>query len=250
MARQDSEPKRQRRERGSINPDDIVAGAFELAEQVTLDNLSMPMLGKHLGVGVTSIYWYFRKKDDLLNEMTDRAVREHLMSVEFPEVTGWRDMLATYARTMRATFLANPILIDLILIRSTLSPKHGQIGAQQIEQVVAGLVAAGLPLADAYDTFSAVQLHVRGFVVLARLGDKARDADPNSHAYYEDLEITPENTPLLAEATALGNTGGVPDDRNFEYGLECILDHAAARLDATAGSAKRTTRRRTKSAGA
>lgn len=54
--------QRRRRERGSINPDDIVSGAFELAEQVSIDNLSMPMLGKHLDVGVTSIYWYFRKR--------------------------------------------------------------------------------------------------------------------------------------------------------------------------------------------
>lgn len=65
--------KRQRRQRGSINPEDIISGAFELAQQVSIDNLSMPLLGKHLGVGVTSIYWYFRKKDDLLNAMTDRG---------------------------------------------------------------------------------------------------------------------------------------------------------------------------------
>jgi len=66
--------KRQRRERGSINPHDIIDGAFALADEVSIDNLSMPLLGKHLGVGVTSIYWYFRKKDDLLNAMTDRAL--------------------------------------------------------------------------------------------------------------------------------------------------------------------------------
>ena len=59
MAKQVTAQKRQRRERGSINPDDIIKGAFELAEQVGIDNLSMPLLGKHLGVGVTSIYWYF-----------------------------------------------------------------------------------------------------------------------------------------------------------------------------------------------
>ena len=74
MAKQATAEKRQRRERGSINPDDIIKGAFELAEEVGIDNLSMPLLGKHLGVGVTSIYWYFRKKDDLLNAMTDRAL--------------------------------------------------------------------------------------------------------------------------------------------------------------------------------
>ena len=76
MAKQATAEKRQRRERGSINPDDIIKGAFELAEDVGIDNLSMPLLGKHLGVGVTSIYWYFRKKDDLLNAMTDRALKQ------------------------------------------------------------------------------------------------------------------------------------------------------------------------------
>ena len=80
MAKQAAADKRQRRERGSINPDDIIKGAFELAEQVGIDNLSMPLLGKHLGVGVTSIYWYFRKKDDLLNAMTDRALRQYVFA--------------------------------------------------------------------------------------------------------------------------------------------------------------------------
>ena len=80
MAKQATAEKRQRRERGSINPDDIINGAFELAEEVGIDNLSMPLRGKHLGVGVTSIYWYFRKKDDLLNAMTDRALRQYVFS--------------------------------------------------------------------------------------------------------------------------------------------------------------------------
>ena len=80
MAKQATAEKRQRRERGSINPDDIIKGAFELAEDVGIDNLSMPLLGKHLGVGVTSIYWYFRKKDDLLNAMTDRALKQYVFA--------------------------------------------------------------------------------------------------------------------------------------------------------------------------
>ncbi|MGW0044896.1 TetR/AcrR family transcriptional regulator [Rhodococcus sp. NPDC003348] len=238
-ARQSRPPKRQRRERGSIDPDDIIAGAFELAERVSIDNLSMPMLGKHLGVGVTSIYWYFRKKDDLLNAMTERAVRQYLSVAPAlagdgaaSDVGGWRRVLTGFARGMRATFLANPILIDLILIRSTLSPVHGQLGARYIETIVADLVDAGLSLADAFDTVAAVQLHVRGSVVLTRLGDKVKEADPDSHAYYDDLDITPEGTPLLAEAAAQGRTGAAPDDRNFEYGLVCILDRAAGLLGA------------------
>ncbi len=43
------------------------------------------MLAKHLDVGVTSIYWYFRKKDDLLNAMTDRALGQYDFATPFVE---------------------------------------------------------------------------------------------------------------------------------------------------------------------
>ena len=45
----------------------------------------MPGLAQHLDVGVTSIYWYFRKKEELLNAMNDVAVetvREHDAAAE------------------------------------------------------------------------------------------------------------------------------------------------------------------------
>jgi AcrR family transcriptional regulator len=245
MVKQGTAPKRPRRERGSIDPEDIIAGAFELAEQVSIDNLSMPMLGKHLGVGVTSIYWYFRKKDDLLNAMTDRALRQYVFETPFPEAANWRETLRKHAHLMRETFLANPILADLILIRSTLSPKHAAIGAQQIELAVANLVEAGLSLDDAFDTYSAVQLHVRGSVVLSRLHDKTKAADPESRAYYENLIITPEATPLLAEGTSRGHSIGAPDAKNFEYGLECIIGQASRLIESSNGkqpAAKRRTK--------
>ena len=110
--------KRQRRERGSINPNDIVNGAFELAEQVSIDNLSMPMLSKHLDVGVTSIYWYFRKKDDLLDAMTDLALRQYVLSTPYAEAENWRSALRNHAHAMRQTYVDNPIMCDLIRIRS------------------------------------------------------------------------------------------------------------------------------------
>src|SRR5438876_11711220 len=89
-----SKNTRRRRQRGSINAEDIVAGAFEVARRVSLDQLSMPALAEHLDVGVTSIYWYFRKKEDLLNTMTDVAVDTYVR--EAPVVsadTPWQKAL-------------------------------------------------------------------------------------------------------------------------------------------------------------
>ena len=239
VAKQATAEKRQRRERGSINPDDIISGAFELAEQVSIDNLSMPLLGKHLGVGVTSIYWYFRKKDDLLNAMTDRALRKYVFATPYVEATDWRETLRNHARSMRKTFMGNPILCDLILIRSALSPRAARLGVQEIEKAIAGLVEAGLSPEEAFDTYSAVSVHVRGSVVLHRLQEKNQATENGGRTIEDAMVIDPEVTPLLAQMTTKGHHIGAPDDNNFEYGLDCILDHAGRLIDPGSKSAGR-----------
>jgi AcrR family transcriptional regulator len=234
VAKQATAAKRPRRERGSINPDDIIDGAFQLAEQVGVDNLSMPLLGKHLGVGVTSIYWYFRKKDDLLNAMTNRALRQFVFATPYVEANDWRESLRNHASTMRKAFLGNPILCDLILIRAALSPRAARLGVQEVEKAIAGLVEAGLSPEDAFDTYSAMSVHVRGSVVLRRLYQKNREA-PNGGPgdFAEAMVIDPETTPLLAQVTTEGHRIGAADDANFEYGLDCILDRASRLINQT-----------------
>jgi AcrR family transcriptional regulator len=239
VAKQATAEKRQRRERGSINPDDIISGAFELAEQVSIDNLSMPLLGKHLGVGVTSIYWYFRKKDDLLNAMTDRALRKYVFATPYVEATDWRITLRNHARSMRKTFMGNPILCDLILIRSALSPRAARLGVQEIEKAIAGLVEAGLSPEEAFDTYSAVSVHVRGSVVLHRLQEKNQATENGGRTFEDAMVIDPAVTPLLAKMTAKGHHIGAPDDNNFEYGLDCILDNASRLIEQRSKSSGR-----------
>jgi hypothetical protein len=48
--------------------------------------------------------------------------------------------------------------------------------------------------------------------------------------------IDPETMPLIADLTEKGHRIGVADDINFEYGLNCILEHAS-RLIAARGEA-------------
>jgi AcrR family transcriptional regulator len=230
--------KRQRRERGSINPEDIIDGAFELADEVSIDNLSMPLLGKHLGVGVTSIYWYFRKKDDLLNAMTDRALRKFTFATPYVEAGNWRESLRNHSRAMRKTFLSSPILTDLILIRGALSAKVRRLGVEQMEKAIQSLVEAGLSPEDAFDTYSAVSLHVRGTVVLERLQEKTQELEDSSPATFEFRAIDPDVAPLIAKLAAKGHRLAVADEKNFEYGLDCILDHASRLIEAGQGAAR------------
>ncbi|MGE2734498.1 TetR/AcrR family transcriptional regulator [Mycolicibacterium vaccae] len=249
MAKQATAEKRQRRERGSINPDDIIKGAFELAEEIGIDNLSMPLLGKHLGVGVTSIYWYFRKKDDLLNAMTDRALREYAFATPYVEAKDWRETLANHARSMRQTFMSSPILCDLILIRSALSPRAAKVGVQEVEKAVSSLVEAGLTPEQAFDTYSAMSLHVRGSVVLRRLREKNLAANEGPGDIDDSLTFDPESAPLMASITQKGHHLSGSDDRNFEYGLECILEHAQRLLEQNKKPVRKAAKSTAQSAG-
>src|SRR6476659_5201542 len=137
MAKAAAPDTRRRRERGSLSVDEILKGAFEVAERASIDNLSMPILAKHLDVGVTSIYWYFRRKDDLLDAMTNRALDEYDFTAPSIDTGNWRESLAHHARIMRKTFRSNPILCDLILIRGSYGRAAVQGAIQKLEPPVA-----------------------------------------------------------------------------------------------------------------
>jgi AcrR family transcriptional regulator len=198
--------QRRRRERGSISVDEIINGAFEVAAEVSIDNLSMPQLARHLDVGVTSIYWYFRKKDELLDAMTDRALAQYEFTVPDVDASNWRESLRNHARTMRRQFLADPVLCDLVLIRGHYGMRalHGAL--HEVERPVAALVEAGLTPEQAVETYGAISVHSRGSVVLQRLQQKT------------------EGFP--AQRCDGSRYIGFADDIDFDYILDSILDHA------------------------
>ena len=198
--------QRQRRERGSISVEEILTGAFEVAAHVSIDNLSMPVLARHLDVGVTSIYWYFRRKDELLDAMTDRALAQYEFTVPDIDASNWRESLRNHARNMRRQFLEEPVLCDLVLIRGHYGMRalHGAL--HEIERPVAALVEAGLTPEQAVETYGAISVHSRGSVVLQRLQQKT------------------EGFP--AQRSNGNRYIGFADDIDFDYILDSILDHA------------------------
>lgn len=202
---------RKRRDRGSISADEILQGAFDVAAQVSIDNLSMPVLAKHLDVGVTSIYWYFRRKDDLLDAMTNRALERFEFTVPTIDASNWRASLRDHAHTMRKHFRDNPILCDLVLIRSHFGGIAIRGALQKIEQPIAALTEAGLSASQAIAVYGAISVHTRGSAVLERIQDKT-----------EGFPVQRSNGQRYI---------GFADDIDYDYILESILDHAQTLID-------------------
>lgn len=197
---QASKPQRQsvRRARGSLTEDAIVETAFAIAADSSIEELSIPLVAKSLDVGVTSIYWHVRNKSELLDAMTDRALRRSGLPA-FVESDDWRESLKAHARGVRQTFLGNPVLTDLILIRGALSPMARRLGAQETEKAIASMIRAGLDEQTAEVTYAAVSELVRGSILLERLAQKhraARAAECADDGVSADAALPQDNRPF------------------------------------------------------
>ncbi|MGP3533992.1 TetR/AcrR family transcriptional regulator [Microbacterium sp. RD1] len=219
-----SEKTRVRRQRGSLSAEEILDGAFAVAATTGLDGLSMPGLAAHLGVGVTSLYWYFRKKDDLLRAMNDRAV--HTLHESLPEPRGpegWRAFLHDYFSRMRELYRSDDVLIDLSLVRIDSYSLHStHYLYQKHEAIIEMLVRAGFGLKGAWTAFGTPYAFTRGMVI----GERAQRLN-NSPILDERQSrlIVPETMPRLAQLIEQENVMlAMVSADDFLAGLALILD--------------------------
>jgi len=207
-------PVRQRRARGSITPEAVINGAFELAKTETLDGLSMPRLARHLDVGVTSIYWYFKSKDELLDTLTAEAFRRFYG--QMPPLTGrrWDDVLREFFRGFRRILRGDDVLCDLCIMRTM---RHTEetitLTTARIEEVVEILVEQGFSAETAHEAYSALSVYTRGCLFIERLIRVHGIPDPQSRA----RAVAAISAPAYPGVTRLTT---MVEDENFEFGLE------------------------------
>ena len=210
--------KAKRRPRGSLDIEEIITGAFELAEEVSIAGLSMPVLAKHLDVPVTSIYWHFRKKEQLLDAMTERATRQYHFSNPFVDGGTWQEALRNHFRKMLVVFRENPVLCELILMRAgELSPEATHTSVDNLETVIRTMVDAGFSPDDALSVYGALSAHSRGTSMIEHLNVSQRPG-----GIRRATGVTTDH-PLLNELEYKGHS---IDGLEFEFTLEAIITKA------------------------
>jgi len=180
-----AEAARPRRSRGSITPAEILEGAFALAARVGLDGLSMPELARALDIPVTSLYWHFRRKDELLRAMVEEAFSAQARLLPAIGTSpSWHVFLLDYFTAMRGLYRENDVFADLLVVRVDLhSADAERIGAESRDRIERYLVAAGFDARTADRIVGAATTYTQGAILsernqLRRLGGTAvRNAD-------------------------------------------------------------------------
>ena len=176
-------PARTRRPRGSIKAPDIVAGALDFFRHTPVEQWSIPQLANHLDVGVTSVYWYFRTKRELVQAMTDVALASFYESMPPLRGTHWEDLLRNFFVDFHQLLAGDHLTCDLI-VRQICAP--GDDAAQgswpRAEELFAALAADGVPPTRGQHAFFTLSVYTQGFLLVERTGRSAALSAPTRTA--------------------------------------------------------------------
>jgi AcrR family transcriptional regulator len=207
-----------RRPRGSLSAEQILDAAQAVVEEEGLAELSMPVLAKRLRSGVTSIYWYFRSKEELLTALADRVARE--IYLRLPPIGGgpWDEELIEYFASFRALLEAVPVYREVfayqsrtVMTRSAMAPSV----LRRLDDGLALLVGAGCTPDEAVVAFQALSSYARGFVLLEH------GTDPGDPA--ESPRPDPEKYPVAAQLESLDPLTTLGDEA-FRCGVRFMVD--------------------------
>lgn len=202
----------------------IVDAALELIDEAGLDALTVRRLAQRLDVKSPALYWHFRDKQELLDEVADRL--RALQGSGAPEPgENWPAWLCRRARERRSVLMAHR---DSARLMAGTRVGLERLAAADAELAV--LVGFGFTPVRAVRAATLVDHYVVGSV-LERQADHRRHAESGEAPPEEDSErALPTGTaPVLAAAL---REGGDPEgDVAFEEGLRMVVDGIAAALE-------------------
>jgi TetR/AcrR family tetracycline transcriptional repressor len=207
----------------------VVRAALRLLDEVGLEGLTVRRLAGALGVKAPALYWHFKNKQELLDEMATTMLRDLL---EEPESFGrtWAEWVAGSAGALRRMLLGHRD--GAKVFSGTYITDDALLGTQELP--LRKLTGAGFSLRDAVRGYATVYSYTIGFVieeqaVQPRPGERDERYDPEKRAERIDTEKFPLTVAAGEEAF-----GGGYDER-FEHGLGLIISGMERSLARGAG---------------
>ncbi|CAL9658354.1 hypothetical protein SUDANB176_06888 [Streptomyces sp. enrichment culture] len=221
-----------------LSLDRIVGAAVGIASAEGVEAVSMGRVAKELGVSTMSLYRYVGAKDELYVLMQEAAQGP---APEPPaDRTGWRDLLAWWARAQREVLHRHLWLLRIPVTAPPASPN----AVSWMERGLAAMADTDLPEGEKISVILLVSGFVRHEATLMADLDAAYRAsgltpDEAMRRYGRVLRrlTDPERHPAMTRLIVSGAMDVADDpDAEFEFGLARILDGIAGLVERRGGS--------------
>lgn len=205
------------RARPTLNRERILRAAVDLADREGLDALTMRRLGTELGVEAMSLYKHVSNKGDILDGILEFVVAE----IDVPSKNAdWRESMRRRAISARTALTRHSWAIGLLETRGPTGPT----ALGYLDAVLGSLRATGFSIDDAAHAFWLLDSYVYGHVVQEIAMTFRPSDDTNESAASSLASVTADEFPHLVEVARHSLTSEYDFDREFEFGLDLILD--------------------------
>ena len=188
----------------------VVRAGLDLLNEVGLDAFTTRRLAERLGVRQPAIYWHFRNKRDLLDEMAVQMLAEGRQPGQMTGET-WRESLIQDMRGFRHALLRYR---DGARVHAGTRP--GTLLYASLELRTRAMCDAGFTPADAARAFMVASHYVVGSVIEEQAAIHA-ERPPIA----DDLFPDPVAQPTLAKAIDV--LRHEDESKSFEFGLDALI---------------------------
>ncbi|MFE0672904.1 TetR/AcrR family transcriptional regulator [Streptomyces sp. NPDC058867] len=199
----------------------VAATALELLNESGLDGLTLRAIAKELDVKAPALYWHFKDKQALLDEMATEMYRRMVAGAALDPADTWQERLLKANRGLRTALLGYRDGARVFSGSRFTGIEH----AEQMESTLALFTAAGFELPQAVRATSTTYAYTLGFVI------EEQGVKPLPDERREGYDVA-ERARALAGfplSAAAGAEIFEDHDRHFEEGLALVIAGIEAR---------------------
>jgi TetR/AcrR family transcriptional regulator, tetracycline repressor protein len=185
-------------------------------DEVGLDGLTLRKIATDLGVQAPALYWHFKNKQELLDDMATTLLVDSLEKFGVPtEGLSWRDLAERYGRGLREMLLSHR---DGAKMFSGTYLTDNSVYAS-MERAIRVFTGAGFAPRDAVRGLNTIYCYTIGFAIEEQ-AVYPRPGERNEQYDLTERAAKTEDLPLVHDVgdEVLDNF----DDR-FEHGLQVII---------------------------
>ena len=145
-----------------INRDMVTRAGLKLLNQDGLEQLTLRRLGVELNVQAATIYWHFKSKEELLDEMATTVLAEGAANlIPVRKSSDWRVWASTFGEGLRKTLLAYRDGARMVVGTRLTNTEY----LKTIERIGNQMLAAGFSVRAAVVLFGTIYNYTQSFVM-------------------------------------------------------------------------------------
>jgi TetR/AcrR family transcriptional regulator, tetracycline repressor protein len=205
-----------------INRDLVTRAGLKLLNEEGLEQLTLRRLADELDVQAATIYWHFKSKEELLDEMATTVLAEGAPSlIPARQTSDWRVWASTFGNGLRKTLLAYRDGARMVAGTRLTNTEY----MKTTERIGNQMLAAGFSVRAAVVLFSTIYNYTLSFVMEEQaVFPIAGKRSPGYSMEERNAQLDPAEFPFLRQIWPI-----LFDryDRRFREGLDLILEGAA-----------------------